>query len=101
LDINFNYLSLQETEIPMSDNITSALNDYKWVVKILNSSETKEHLECTEKCFNLWDVKYLSSDINGIEHKFLKRLRNYFWSNFHQKRISITVKKKFISKVSE
>jgi hypothetical protein len=76
-----------------SINMKSALNDYKWVVRILNSSKTKEHLECTEKCFNLWDNKYLSTEVIGLENKFLRRLRNNFWSNYHQKRISISFKK--------
>jgi hypothetical protein len=83
----------------ISTNLTSALNDYKWVVRILNSSKTKEHLECTEKCFNLWDNKYFSSDIVGLENRFLRRLRNNFWSNYHQKRISITFKKNLVSVV--
>jgi hypothetical protein len=96
LDILLNYLSLQEKEMAISSNLNSALNDYKWVVKILNSSETKEHLDCTEKCFNLWDSKHLLSGTNSIEKKFLRRLRNNFWSHFHQKRISLTVKKKFV-----
>jgi len=99
LDISLKYLSLLKKEMSISENMKSALNDYKWVVKILNSSETKEHLDCTEKCFNLWDDKYLLSGVNGIEKKFLKRLRNNFWSHFHQKRVSITFKKKFVSVV--
>jgi hypothetical protein len=96
LDILLKYLSLSKKEMMVSNNLRLALNDYKWVVKILKSSETKEHLECTEKCFNLWDNKYLLSGTNSIEKKFLRRLRNNFWSNFHQKRISVTLKKKFV-----
>ena len=83
----------------VSINMKSALNDYKWVVRILNSSETKEHLECTEKCFNLWDNKYLPSEITVLEKRFLRRLRNSFWSSYHQKRISIIFKKKLVSVV--
>jgi hypothetical protein len=82
-----------------SINMKSALNDYKWVVRILNSSETKEHLECTEKCFNLWDEKYLPPEVIGLEKRFLRRLRNNFWSSYHQKRISITFKKNLVSTV--
>ena len=84
----------------ISTNLTSALNDYKWVVRILNSSKTKEHLECTEKCFNLWDDKHLLSGTNGIEKKLLRRLRNNFWSHFHQKRVSINFKKKLVSNIT-
>jgi hypothetical protein len=83
----------------VSINMKSALNDYKWIVRILNSSETKEHLECTEKCFNLWDDKYLPPEITGLEKRFLRRLRNNFWSSYHQKRISITFKKNLVSVV--
>ena len=99
MDILLNYLSLQEKEMTISSNLKSALNDYKWVVKILNSSETKEHLDCTEKCFNIWDNKHLLSGTNCIEKKLLRRLRNNFWSNYHQKRISITFKKNLVSAV--
>ena len=81
----------------VSNNLKSAINDYKWVVKILESSETKEHLSCTEKCFNLWDVQYLTSGVNVIEKKFFIRLRNNFWNKFHQKRISTINKKKLVS----
>ena len=83
----------------ISIDMKSALNDYKWVVRILNSSETKEHLECSEKCFNLWDDKYLPPELVGLENRFLRRLRNNFWSNYHQKRISITFKKNLVSVV--
>lgn len=84
----------------ISNNLRVALDNYKWVVRVLNSSETREHLDCAEKCFNLWILKHLDSGTNKIENKFLMRLRNHFWSNFHQKRISLTVKKKLTSKVS-
>ena len=83
----------------ISTNLLSALNDYKWVVRVLNSSETKEHLECAGKCFNLWDNKYFSSEIIGLEKRLLRRLRNNFWSNYHQKRISIIFKKNFVQTV--
>jgi hypothetical protein len=99
LNLTLKYLSLQKNKMGVSINMKSALNDYKWIVRILNSSETKEHLECTEKCFNLWDDKYLPSELVGIEKQFLRRLRNNFWSSYHQKRISITFKKNLVSVV--
>jgi hypothetical protein len=83
----------------VSNNLKSAINDYKWVVRILESSETKEHLSCTEKCFNQWDNKYLTSGTNSIEKRFLVRLRNNFWSKFHQKRVFMNNKKKLVSNV--
>jgi hypothetical protein len=78
----------------ISTNLKVALNNYKWVVKVLESSQTREHLDCTEKCFNLWINNHLDTGVNRDENKFLMRLRNNFWSNFHQKRISLTFKKK-------
>lgn len=80
----------------ISTNLKTAINNYKWVVKVLESSQTREHLDCAEKCFNLWINNHLDKGVNKIENKFLKRLRNNFWSKFHQKRISITFKKNLI-----
>jgi hypothetical protein len=97
LNITLKYLSSQEKEMSVSNNLKSAINDYKWVVRILESSETKEHLSCTEKCFNLWDNKHLSSGTNSIEKRFLIRLRNNFWNKLHQKRVSTIYKKKLVS----
>jgi hypothetical protein len=77
-----------------STNLKVALTNYKWAVRVLESSETREHLECAEKCFNLWITNHFETGINEFESKLLKRLRNNFWSCFHQKRISITFKKK-------
>jgi hypothetical protein len=79
-----------------STNLKDALTNYKWVVKVLESSQTREHLDCAEKCFNLWINNHLETGSNSVENKFLMRLRNNFWSSFHQKRISITFKKKFV-----
>ena len=83
----------------ISTNLKVALTNYKWAVKVLESSQTREHLDCAEKCFNLWDNKYLSSEITVLEKRFLRRLRNSFWSSYHQKRIFIIFKKKLISVV--
>ena len=80
----------------ISTNLKVALTNYKWTVKVLESSQTREHLDCAEKCFNLWVINHLDTGVNSIELKFLRRLRNNFWSSFHQKRISITFKKKFV-----
>ncbi len=79
-----------------STNLKEALTNYKWVVKVLESSQTREHLDCAEKCFNLWVINHFETGVNSVEEKLLKRLRNSFWSNFHQKRISITFKKKSV-----
>jgi hypothetical protein len=76
--------------------MTSALKDYKWVIKVLDSSKTIDHLKCSEKCFNLWDMKYVISGNHSVEDfKSLKRLRNNFWSKLHNKRINIVFKKRY------
>ena len=80
----------------ISTNLKMALDNYKGVVRVLESSQTREHLDCAEKCFNLWINQHLESGVNKVENKFLMRLRNNFWSNFHQKRISLTFKKKLV-----
>jgi hypothetical protein len=78
----------------ISTNLKVALDNYKWVVKVLESSHTREHLDCAEKCFNLWINQHFETGVNRVENKFLLRLRNNFWSSYHQKRLSITFKKK-------
>jgi hypothetical protein len=84
----------------VSTNFKLALDNYKWVVKVLDSSQTREHLDCAEKCFNLW-IKHHLENVNNTEIRFLKRLRNNFWSRFHQKRISIIFKKKLIHDITK
>lgn len=81
----------------ISTNLKVALDNYKWVVKVLESSQTREHLDCAEKCFNLWINQHLESGVSREENKFLVKLRNNFWSSYHQKRLSITFKKKVVS----
>jgi hypothetical protein len=77
-----------------STNFKVALINYKWAVKVLESSETIEHLQCAEKCFNLWNKNHMETEVNRVEEKFLIRLRNNFWNSFHQKRISLKLYKK-------
>jgi hypothetical protein len=90
----FSYLCKKNKIMVVSTNLKVALDNYKWVVRVLESSQTREHLDCTEKCFNLWIERHLDTGSNRVENKFLIRLRNNFWSCFHQKRISLTFKKK-------
>jgi hypothetical protein len=85
----------------ISTNLKSALDNYKWVKRVLVSSQTREHLDCAEKCFNLWIINHLDTGVNRAEEKFLIRLRNSFWSDFHHKRISLTFKKKFVHDTSK
>jgi hypothetical protein len=80
----------------LSDNLKVALTHYKWVSRVLESSQTREHLDCAEKCFNLWITRYLETGYNRVENRFLRRLRNNLWSSFHRKRISLTIIKKFV-----
>ena len=42
----------------MTMNMTSAIKDFKWVIKLLKSSKSKEHLDTTLRCFNLWENKH-------------------------------------------
>ena len=81
----------------ISTNLKVALTNYKWAVRVLESSQTREHLECAEKCFNLWINNHLETGVNRVEEKFLRRLKINFWKNFHQKKMSITFKKKLVS----
>lgn len=66
-------------------NLTSAVSDFKWVLKVLKSSKSKEHLDTTLKCFNLWENKYVSDQLQNSEKEVIKHLRYEFWCMFKNK----------------
>lgn len=70
-------------------NRTTVINDFKWVIKILNSSESKEHMDTTLKCFNLWENKHVDNSLNTKDKQIISELRSTFWSKFKNKISSI------------
>ena len=48
-------------------NRTTAINDFKWVIKVLDSSESKEHMDTTLKCFTLWENKHVDKSLTILD----------------------------------
>jgi len=66
-------------------NISSAISDFKWVIKVLKSAENKEQLNTTMKCFNLWEIKHVNDKLSESDKEVIKYLRYQFWSFFRNK----------------
>lgn len=66
-------------------NRDTVINDFNWVIKILDSSENKEHMDTTLKCFNLWEDKYVSKSLSKSDKKIITELKDKFWVKFKNK----------------
>ena len=71
------------------DNIKLAIQDFEWVIKILESSEDESHMKTTLKCFSLWDSKYSDSGLTRLELDVLDKLKFNFWSLYKDKNSKI------------
>lgn len=69
----------------MTMDITSAIRDFKWVLRVLKSSNSKDHLDTSLKCFNLWESKYVSEKLSDFDKNEIKHLRYQFWCLFKNK----------------
>lgn len=68
-----------------SVEIKNIFSDYDWVLRVLDSSETQNHLDCVLNCFKLWEDKYEIKTSNSEYKKTLKELRLKFWVLFKNK----------------
>lgn len=73
----------------LKDNIKTAVTDFEWVLKVLESSEDENHMNCTLKCFQLWESRYFNSNHNMDEKRILGRLCDNFWKIFKRKNNTI------------
>lgn len=69
----------------MTMNMTSAIKDFKWVIKLLKSSKSKEHLDTTLRCFNLWENKHTKEILTEADADAVKHMRYQFWCFFKNK----------------
>jgi hypothetical protein len=65
--------------------INEAIKDFEWVVRVLESAETKLQMESVMNCFNLWEVKYRRENFSETESSIVRRLKSNYWSLFKQK----------------
>lgn len=70
-------------------NIKSAMTDFTWVIKVLESSENGFHMEASLKCFYFWVSKYKDPDFTNTEEGILRGLKSDFWALFKNKNITI------------
>jgi hypothetical protein len=63
----------------------NANEDFNWVTRVLNSVETKNQLNVANRCFNLWEKKYIKEDLTKIEEFFVTDLRSKYWMLFKKK----------------
>jgi len=66
-------------------DIKTSVTDFNWVIRILNSSKTKDQLDVAFKCFTLWEEKHLNNSLSTNDANLLNSLRGKFWANFKNK----------------
>jgi hypothetical protein len=63
-------------------NITKAIYDFEWVLRVLESSKDENHMDCVLKCFYLWEKKYSYLKVSS-------KLKSNFWVLFKNKNIHV------------
>lgn len=66
-------------------NLNTTIEDFEWVVKILESSKNKAHADVAMKCFILWESKHIGNSLTTSESSLITELRETFWSKFKNK----------------
>ena len=62
-------LFLKKNIMIIEANIAKAIYDFEWVLRVLESSTDGIHMDCTLKCFYLWEKKHSNlKEINIIFH---------------------------------
>jgi hypothetical protein len=69
--------------------IKDVVKDFEWVIRVLESAETKTQMECVMNCFNLWETKYNTGSFSGTESNVIKRLKGNFWALFKNKSLKL------------
>jgi len=60
-------------------------SDFDWVIRVLESSETSNQLDCVLNCFKLWETKHCDGIKNLKNRVIIKDLRAQFWALFKNK----------------
>lgn len=71
----------------MTLNVESAIQDFQWIMKLLNSAETKLQVETAISCLTMWERKHTQKRITKDEYTMLSELKNDFWTNYRNKTI--------------
>jgi hypothetical protein len=70
-------------------NKKTVFSEFEWVIRILDSAETKSHMDIVQNCFSLWEKKHTFKTLNSEETNFIKNLKLRFWVIFKNKNFSI------------
>ena len=70
-------------------NISKAVYEFEWILKVLESSENEKHMDCTLKCFHLWEKKYDETKNTSTEKRVIEKLKGNFWALFKNKIINV------------
>jgi hypothetical protein len=66
-------------------NYNSVNTDFNWIIRLLNSVETKNQMNVVLKCFELWEVKHVKKIMSPSEKVFINNLRIRYWALFKTK----------------
>ena len=72
-------------------NYNTVINDFNWVIRILNSVDDGNQLRVVSKCFELWEVKHIKKGMSKVEKSFINDLRKKYWSLFKNKNAKFLV----------
>ena len=65
--------------------IKNVINDFEWVIRILESAETNLQMDCVMNCFNLWEKKYDNEKFSKKELSVINRLHTNYWYLYKNK----------------
>jgi hypothetical protein len=63
-------------------DINKAKSEINWVMKLVESVQSKDQLNTALKCYFLWELKHLSKDCN---HPSRTLLKSEFWACYRNK----------------
>jgi hypothetical protein len=69
--------------------IKDVIKDFEWVIKVLESAETKIQMESVMNCFKSWETKYHKEIFSETESNTIKKLKGNYWSLFKNKLTSL------------
>lgn len=69
-------------------SIKTAVYDFEWVLKVINSSENPNHFGVAQKCFHLWEKKHVKPTLSFQDLKTINKLRSNFWAIFKNKSVN-------------
>jgi len=66
-------------------NKKEIFSEFEWLIRVLDSSETKGHLETVQNCFRAWEKKHSNQKLDRKDQDFLRTLKIRYWARFKNK----------------